>query len=138
MMIGRLGVLLGFAPLVLSWILISLVLFIAGRVVSGKKVTLGQAFIISLVGPFLMGIAMLIARVFFGSIIGLLISFLVWIWAIKTVFNVGWGTAFLISIVASITLMLILLGLSSMLLAFLELGEGQTMSPVYPLLFYRY
>ena len=138
MMTGRLGILLGFAPLVLSWILISLVLFIAGRIVSGKKVTLGQAFIISLVGPFLMGIAMLIASVFFGSIIGLLISFLVWIWAIKTVFNVGWGAAFLISVVASITLMLILLGLSSMLLAFLELGEGQTMSPVYPLLFYRY
>jgi len=131
--IGQLGIVLELAPLVLGWILISLVLFVAGRIVSGKNVTLGQAFIISLVGPLLIGITMVIASVFFRPIIALFVAFLVWIWAIKTVFNVGWGAAFLISIVASITLMLILLGLFSMLFAFLGPGRGPPISPVYPL-----
>ncbi|MCD6530560.1 hypothetical protein J7L06_09830 [Candidatus Bathyarchaeota archaeon] len=130
--------LLGLAPLILSWILISLVLFVAGRIVSGKNVTLGQAFLISLVGPFLMGVTMLIASVFFRPIIALFIAFLVWIWAIKTVFNVGWGAAFLISVVASITLILLLLGLFSMLFAFFGPIRGPPpTSPVYPLLLYR-
>ena len=143
-LLGQFRVVMDLVPLILGWIVTSLVLFIAGRIVSGREATLGEAFMIALVGPILIGITMLITKSFFGPLLSLLIAFIIWIWTIKTVFDIGWGAAFLISILSSITLVVvivitaILLGIASLLFTFMEFRNLKIprIPSVYPL--FRY
>ncbi len=87
-------------PLLIGWVVSALTLFFAGRIVSGKKASLAEAFVIALVGPVLVGITSFIVTFIFGPIVSLIIAFLVWLWTVKSVFGIGWGAAFLISILA--------------------------------------
>ena len=104
-------------PLLIGWVVSALALFFAGRIVSGKKASLSEAFVIALVGPILVGITRFIIAFIFGPIISLIIALLVWLWAVKSIFGVGWGATFLISIlaifmfVASVVLVSFVIGL---------------------------
>jgi len=89
-----------FFPLLIGWVVSALALFFAGRTVSGKRASLAEAFAIALVGPVLVGITRFIVAFILGSIVSLIIALLVWLWTVKSIFGVGWGAAFLISILA--------------------------------------
>jgi len=112
---------LPFLPLLVGWVVSALALFFAGRIVSGKKASLAEAFAIALVGPILVGITRFIIAFIFGPIVSLIIALLVWLWTVKSVFGVGWGAAFLISILAifmfvvSVVLVSFAIGLSEII-----------------------
>jgi hypothetical protein len=93
-------VLVGLLSIIVGWIVSALSLFLAGRVISGKEASLGEALLIALVGPIIVGITGSVTTLLVGPVIGLLVSLLIWLWVIKSVFGVGWGSAFLISILA--------------------------------------
>ena len=96
------------AALVISWIATAFALYLAGRAVSGKEATFGEALLIALVGPILFGIAAAIATTLFGPVIGIILAILVWLWVIKSIFGVGWGAAFAIAVLAIITFLVVL------------------------------
>jgi len=108
-------------PLLVGWVVSALALFFAGRIVSGKKASLSEAFLIALVGPVLVGITTFIAAFIFGPIVSLITALLVWLWTVKSIFGVGWGAAFLISIlaifvfVASVVLVSFAIGLTEII-----------------------
>ncbi len=93
-------IIVGLLSIIVGWIVAALSLFFAGRVVSGKEASFGEALLIALVGPIIVGIVGSISTFLLGPIIGLLLSLLIWLWVIKSVFGIGWGSAFVISILA--------------------------------------
>ena len=102
-------------PLIIGWVVTSVVLYIAGRVAAGEYATLGESFLIALIGAFMVGITIILTGIILNSMLSLLIAFSVWTWIIKSVYDVGWGASLLISILASFTLIVIVI-VSSMLL----------------------
>ena len=93
---------------VVSWIATAFALYIAGRAVAGKEATFGEALLIALVGPILVGIAAAIASTLFGPVLGIILALVAWLWVIKSVFGVGWGAAFAIAVLAVITFLVVL------------------------------
>ena len=109
-------------PLIIGWFIASVVLYIAGRMAAGEEATLGESFLIALLGPFIIGITILFTGIILNSMWSLLIALFVWTWIIKSVYDVGWGASLLISISAAFTLIVVAI-VSSILLgiSYLEL-----------------
>lgn len=101
--------------LIAGWIVASLTLFIAGKVVAGREATLKEAFLIALVGPFLVTFSWYFSVYFIHPLIGLFIAFIVWIGVIKSFFGVGWLAAIAIALLASFLLLVVAL-ISALLL----------------------
>jgi hypothetical protein len=92
---------------IITWILAALAIYIAGKAISGKEATFGEALIIALIGPILVAISSAFITALFGPFLGLILAFLVWLWVTKSVFGVGWLAAFAITIIAIIVLIII-------------------------------
>ena len=85
--------------LILSVIIISPILWIAGRsMVSKDKAKFTDAIWIVIIGVILGSI---VGRLVHGWI-GIIVSLLLWVFLIKHFFDAGWGKAILISIIAVI------------------------------------
>ena len=84
---GLLSVLVGFLIVFIIYLLIiGFVLWLAGEIVVGRRVTFGEALGIASVGTFLVGAII----VFLGGIIGLLLGLLVFLLLVKHYFRTGW------------------------------------------------
>ena len=90
--------------LVIDLIILSPVLWLAGRVVVGKgKAKFSHAVLIVLIGAIVGGIF----GFFFSGVIATIIILLIWLWLIKHFFQSGWLQAFGIAIVAIIIFVVI-------------------------------
>jgi len=97
--IGAGSLLIGFLVLFLVYmIVIGFVLWAAGEIVVGRRVTFGQALGIAGAGTFLIGGLLL----FLPSLLGLALGFLLFLLLVKHYFRTGWLGAFGVSIMSVI------------------------------------
>src|SRR3989475_12554935 len=97
--IGLGATLLGFIILFIIYLLvIGFVLWLAGEIIVGRRVTFGEALAIAGAGTFLVGAVLFLLP----SLLGLLAAFVVFLWLIRHYFKTGWFGAFGVTIMAVI------------------------------------
>jgi hypothetical protein len=90
--------LLGFLVLFIIYLLIiGFVLWLAGEIVVGKRVTFGEALAVAATGTFLVG-----ASIVFLGFIGVLLGLLIFLLLVKHYFKTGWLGAIGVAIMAVI------------------------------------
>jgi len=98
---------------VLGLLVLTIVFYIAGRAVVGKKRALfSDAFVISLLGTIVMSICLN----FFGLLVGAILSLIVWLLLVKHYYETGWLGAIAVGIMALIVSIVILVILGSLLI----------------------
>lgn len=107
--ITLLNLLIIIISLVILWIIVSIPAYIAGKIVTNGKSTLGEAMAATLLGPIVYVIVLLGAGFFLGEIIGTgayiwayILAFVAWIGVYKSTFKTGWLGALAIAILAII------------------------------------
>ncbi len=96
---GLVSVIVGFLVLYIIYLLvIGFVLWLAGEIVVGRRVTFGEALGIAGIGTFLVGAII----VFLAGIIGLLLGLLVFLLLVKHYFKTGWLGAIGVGVMAII------------------------------------
>ena len=102
-----LNVLLFIVGLVILWIIVSIPVYIAGKIVTGGKSTLGDAMIATLFGPIVYAVTLFVVGLLLGPLIGtgafvvaLVLAFIAWVWVYKSSFKTGWLGALAIAILA--------------------------------------
>src|SRR5436309_1354728 len=94
---GLISVLIGFLIVFIIYLLvIGFVLWLAGEIVVGRRVTFGEALGIAGVGTFLVGATI----AFLASLIGILLGLLVFLLLVKHYFKTGWLGALGVGIMA--------------------------------------
>src|SRR5213594_928183 len=97
--IGLGATLVGFIVLFIIYlIVVGSVLWLAGEIVVGRRVTFGEALAIAGAGTFLVGAVLFLLP----SLLGLLAAFVVFLWLIRHYFKTGWFGAFGVTIMAVI------------------------------------
>ncbi len=93
--------------LIILWIIVSIPVYIAGKIVTGGESTLGDAMLATLFGPIIYTITLFLVDFVLGALIGsgayiwaLVIAFFAWIGVFKASFKTGWLGAFAIAILA--------------------------------------
>jgi len=96
--LGTGATLLGFLILFIIYLLIiGFVLWLAGEIVVGKRVTFGEALSVAGIGTFLVG-----ASLAFLGLIGVLLGLLIFLLLVKHYFRTGWLGAIGVAIMAVI------------------------------------
>ena len=109
--IGLGATLLGFIVLFIIYLLvIGFVLWLAGEIVVGRRVTFGEALAIAGVGTFLVG-----ASIAFLGLIGLLLGLVVFLLLVKHYFKTGWLGAIGVGIMAIVVLVVLTFVLGAIL-----------------------
>jgi|YelNatPaOPRAMG01_1025707.scaffolds.fasta_scaffold147022_1 hypothetical protein len=111
-------ILLVLAIFVLMWIIVSIPVYIAAKIIKGGKASFGQAMLATLLGPIVFAFVRTVAILFLGflgvsqaALLALVLAFIFWLWVYKASFNTGWLQAFgiaLLAIVVYIVLALII------------------------------
>ena|SRR5438093_3180379 len=97
------GTLLGFILLFIIYlIVIGFVLWLAGEIVVGRRVTFGEALAIAGVGTFLVG-----ASIALLGLIGLLLGLVIFLLLVKHYFKTGWLGAIGVGIMAIVVLVVL-------------------------------
>jgi len=96
------------AGLAVSWLVVSLAVFLAGRLIAGSRVTFPKALTLILIGVVVISLTYTVASISLTPIVGGALAFIIWLFLIKTFFGVGWLSAFLIAILAAVMLPLII------------------------------
>lgn len=106
---------------VLGLIILTIIFYIAGRAVVGKKRALfSDAFVISLLGTIVMNVCLN----FFGLLVGAILSLIVWLLLVKHYYETGWLGAIAVGIMAMIVSIAILVILGILLsISFVLLGS---------------
>ena len=101
--IGLGATLVGFIVLFIIYLLvIGFVLWLAGEIVVGRRITFGEALAIAGVGTFLVG-----ASIAFLGLIGLLLGLVIFLLLVKHYFKTGWFGAIGVGIMAIIVLVVL-------------------------------
>ncbi len=109
--IGVGTVLVGFLILFVIYLLImGSVLWAAGEIVVGRRVTFGQAFAIAGVGTLLVGAVLF----FLQSLLGLLVAFVLFLGIIRHYFKTGWAGAFGVTIMSAIVAVVLIFVLGAL------------------------
>lgn len=99
--------------LVILWIIVSIPGYLAGKIVTGGKATLGEAMAATLLGPIvyfivLVGVSFFLRGIIGGAAyaLGYIVAFVAWIWVYKHTFRTGWLGGLAIAIVAVLVFLL--------------------------------
>jgi hypothetical protein len=83
--------------LIILWVIVSIPVYLAGKVVTSGRSTFGEAMLATLFGPIIYAITLFVADTFLGAIIGgaasviaLILAFIAWVWVFKASFKTGW------------------------------------------------
>jgi hypothetical protein len=92
-----LNVLLIAIGLVIVWIIVTIPMYIAGKVVTAGKSTMGDAMMATMFGPITYAATLFIAGLLLGKVVGtgayiwaLIVAFIVWILVFKASFHTSW------------------------------------------------
>ncbi len=100
---GTVAILIGFLIVFVIYLLIiGFVLWVAGEIVVGRRVTFGESLGIASVGTFLVGAAIVFLSPIIGLFGGLLLGFVIFLLLVKHYFKTGWLGAIGVSIMAVI------------------------------------
>ena len=97
------GILYTIVGLIILWIIVSIPVWLAGKVVTGGKASFGDALLATIAGPIVYFIVSFLAGYFLGAsalIFGYILALIAWIWVFKASFQTGWLRAILIAILA--------------------------------------
>jgi hypothetical protein len=101
--------------LIILWVIVSIPVYIAGKVVTGGESTLGDAMIATLFGPIVYVVTLFVVQFLLGAFItsgayiwALIIAFIAWVGIFKASFKTSWLGALAIALLA----ILIFAGLS--------------------------
>ena len=93
--------------LIILWIIVSIPVYLASKIVTGGKSSLGDAMVATLFGPIIYGLTLFLVDFFLGGLLGagsyliaLILAFVAWVWVYKASFKTGWLSALTISILA--------------------------------------
>jgi hypothetical protein len=102
-----LNVLAFLVGLIVLWIIVSIPVYIAGKIVTAGESTLGDAMVATLFGPIVYVITLFIVRALFGTFIGsgayvwaLILAFIAWVGVFKVSFGTGWFISLSIALLA--------------------------------------
>ncbi|HEX4920914.1 MAG TPA: hypothetical protein VFV92_09270 [Candidatus Bathyarchaeia archaeon] len=110
---GLTSVLIGFLIVFIIYLLIiGFVLWLAGEIVVGRRVTFGEALGVASVGTFLVGAVI----VFIPGIFGLLLGLLIFLLLVKHYFKTGWLGAIGVGIMAIVVGIVIIFVLGALAL----------------------
>ncbi len=108
------GLLLTLIGLIILWIIVSIPVWLAGKVATAGKATLGDALLATLAGPIVYFFVSFLVDVFLGALIGstalvfgYILALIAWIWVFKASFQTGWLQAILIALLAWIIFILL-------------------------------
>ena len=114
---GLLSVLIGFLVVFIIYLLvIGFVLWLAGEIVVGRRVTFGEALGVAAVGTFLVGGVIF----FIGGLLGVLLGLLIFLLLVKHYFRTGWLGAMGVGIMAIIVGVVIAFIFGIALIAFIS------------------
>ena len=92
---------------IILWIVVSIPVWLAAKVLTGGHATFGGALLATLAGPIVFYIVTFLVGFFLGAIIGSgafvigwILALIAWIWVYKASFETGWIKAILIAILA--------------------------------------
>jgi hypothetical protein len=101
--------------LIILWIVVSIPVWIAGKVAAGGKASFGDALVATLVGPIVYFLVNLLVVFLLSSVLGsaalvfgYILALIAWVWVYKASFETSWIQAILIAILA----WLVFIGLS--------------------------
>jgi len=93
--------------LIVLWIIVSIPVYLAGKVVTGGRSTFGEAMVATVLGPIVYFIVLAGVRFFLegllggaASTLGYILAFIAWIWVYKRTFRTGWLGGLAIAILA--------------------------------------
>lgn len=116
--------------LIVGWITAAFAMWMAARIVAGSKATFIGSLLIAVIGPILVFTSLILSTPLLGSL-SILLALILWLWAVKSIFGVGWISAFAITILSTFTFLIaiiivsIVLGISEFMLSILRrLIEG--------------
>ena len=85
-----------FASAIVAWFAVSLAIYLAARIVVGGKASFTHTLLLVFVGVVIVGLTSILTH----SLLGSVLTFLVWLWLIKTFFQTNWFSALGIAILA--------------------------------------
>ena len=101
------GLLVTLVALIILWIVVSIPVWLAGKVATGGKATFGDALLATLAGPIVYFIVSFLVGFFLSAIIGstafvfgYILALIAWIWVFKASFQTSWLQAILIALLA--------------------------------------
>jgi len=101
------GIIVTIIALIILWIIVSIPVWLAGKLVTGGKGTFGEAMLATLAGPIVYIIVNFLVVYFLSSILGsfaltfgYILALIAWVWVFKASFRTGWLQAILIAILA--------------------------------------
>jgi hypothetical protein len=93
--------------LIIIWALVSIPVYIAGKIVTSGESTMGDAMVSTLFGPIVYAVTLFVAEFFLGALIGsgayiwaLVISFIAWVGVFKASFGTSWLKGLAIAVLA--------------------------------------
>ncbi|RLG92436.1 MAG: hypothetical protein DRO36_01475 [Candidatus Hecatellales archaeon] len=89
-----------FASAIVAWFAVSLAIYFAARIVVGGKASFTHTLLLVFVGVVIVGLTSILTHSLLGSFLGSVLTFLVWLWLIKTFFQTNWFSAIGIAILA--------------------------------------
>ena len=102
-----LNLLLFTVGLIIMWIIVSVPVYIAGKIVTAGKSTLGDAMIATLFGPIIYALTLFALDFLLGALIGLsslvaalILAFIAWVWIFKASFRTSWLGGLAVAILA--------------------------------------
>jgi len=108
-MVGPFGLVVLLVALIILWVVVSLPVYVAARVVTSGKAKFGQAMWATLGGAIVFVVVLVAASFFLGALIGrpadafaVLLAFVAWLGLYRSIFEVGWLGAVGIAILAVI------------------------------------
>jgi hypothetical protein len=108
--------------MIVVWMLVSLAIYLAAKMIIGSRATFSLSLAVTLVGVILIGVIWFFVTLFsgllvgiFGVIMGLFIAFLVWIGLIKSFFITSWLAALGMAVLAFFMFIMIILLIAGIL-----------------------
>jgi hypothetical protein len=92
---------------IILWVLVSVPVYLAGKVVTSGQSTLGDAMIATVFGPIVYVVTLLVVNLLFTALIGptayivaLVLAFIAWVGVFKASFGTGWFSSLAIALLA--------------------------------------
>ena len=99
--------------LVILWIIVSIPVYLAGKIVTGGRSTFGEAMAATVLGPLVyfivsVGVSYFLEGILGGAAItlGFILAFVAWVWVYKKTFRTGWLGGLAIAILAILVFLL--------------------------------
>jgi hypothetical protein len=106
--------------LITGWFTAAFAMWMAARIVAGSKATFTGSLLIAVIGPILVSTSLILSTPLLGPL-SILLALVLWLWAVKSIFRVGWISA------AAITMLSIFTFLVAVVIISVVLGMGEVM-----------